>query len=161
MKVSLAYGHGRFSISLNGLQWLWRARWRDRRNRTLISVRGAIAEVHLRRVLIRLKEEGIISEYEEFDRDGHRDFAVVYQANRFLIECKNAEKEKPRKTPGASPITVDFQRTRNQQRGPQYRFYAPDEFHVLAACLWNRTGRWEFVYIATKAEVDPKIRTGG
>jgi hypothetical protein len=47
-------------------------------------------------------------------------------------------------------ITVDFQRTRAPIGHPGLRYYAPDEFHVLAVCLWNRTQQWGFVFVATR-----------
>ncbi len=116
-------------------------------NRCLISVRGAIAEEHLRRILERLQQRKVIETFAQIDRDGYPDFEVRYSGQTFLIECKNVEKAK-RRSP-SERITVDFQRTRNQRLGLERRFYKPDEFHVLAACLWNRTGRWSFVYAPT------------
>ena len=117
-------------------------------NRCLISVRGAIAEEHLRRGLVQLQQQRAIEGFEQMDRDGYPDFEVRFSGQTFLIECKNVEKQKTQ-SPNER-ITVDFQRTRNQRLGPERRFYKPDEFDILAACLWNRTGRWTFVYVATK-----------
>ncbi len=119
-----------------------------RHNRCLIAVRGAIAEEHLRRILDDLQRRNSIEGFEQIDQDGRPDFEVRYSGQTFLIECKNVEKPKTQSRSGR--ITVDFQRTRNQRLGPEHRFYRPDEFHVLAACLWNRIGRWSFVYVATE-----------
>ena len=116
-----------------------------RRNRCHINVRGAVAEYHLFRLLTSYRNDGLIDDFEDFDRNGYPDLAVPYRGRTFLIECKNVEKAKSE----SSRFTVDFQRTRNPIGRPQYRFYTPDEFHILAACLWNRTGRWEFAYVAT------------
>lgn len=119
-----------------------------RHNRCLIGVRGAIAEEHLRRILDGLQQRKVIEAFEQIDRDGYPDFEVLYSGEAFLIECKNVEKAKTQSP--SERITVDFQRTRNQRLGPERRFYKPDEFHVLAACLWNRTGHWSFAYVATE-----------
>lgn len=90
----------------------------------------------------------MIEGFDQMDRDGYPDFEVRYGDQTFLVECKNVEK--PKTQSPSERITVDFQRTRNQRLGPERRFYRPDEFHILAACLWNRTGHWAFVYIATR-----------
>lgn len=114
------------------------------RNRCRIAVRGAIAEAHLLRELRRLQDSGAIESFQDFDRDGYPDVKVVREGKSFLIECKNVE----RKIRGQ--ITVDFQRTRNPIDTKWERYYLPTEFDVLAACLYNRTERWEFRYAATK-----------
>jgi hypothetical protein len=117
----------------------------NQRNRCKIAVRGAVAEAHLNRYLKNLYVQGIIEVFEDFDRDSYPDCSVTFASQTFLIECKNVEKEK---RPG-SPITIDFQRTRNQKDDPSGRFYSPDEFDIVAACLWNRTKEWKFRFAAT------------
>lgn len=116
------------------------------RNRCLIAVRGAVAEEHLRRQLQQLRATNAIDDSEVIDQDGQPDFKVFYRGRSFLIECKNVEKEKKTK----KDVTVDFQRTRNQKNDPGARFYKPEEFDVLAACLWNRTRQWKFAYVSTR-----------
>ncbi len=115
-----------------------------RRNRCKIAVRGAVAEAHLLGVIGELRTTGVITAFEDFDRDGYPDVRIDFEGRGFLVECKNVEKEKR-----AAAVTVDFQRTRNPIGKPWERYYRPSEFDILAACLWNRTGRWEFRYIAT------------
>lgn len=115
----------------------------NNRNRCKIAVRGAIAEAHLIRELTRLKTAGSIDGFEDFDQDGHPDCRVDVNGKSFLVECKNVQ----RGTRG--PITIDFWRTRAPIGRPWERYYATDEFQVVAACLWNRTGNWEFRYAAT------------
>ncbi|HEY1350495.1 MAG TPA: hypothetical protein VGF67_12805 [Ktedonobacteraceae bacterium] len=119
----------------------------NRRNRCKIAVRGAIAEAHLYRYLKDLSDKGLIDAFEDFDQDGHPDCSVTFASHTFLIECKNAEKEQH----PASRITIDFQRTRNQKADPSGRFYSPDEFDIVAACLWNRTREWRFCFAATRS----------
>lgn len=50
-----------------------------------------------------------------------------------------------------SPLSIDFQRTRNsrgsgEDDGKAGRFYKKGEIDVLAACLFNRTLTWEFIF---------------
>lgn len=53
-----------------------------------------------------------------------------------------------------SPITIDFQRTRNSTDGDgdtrRNRFYRVGEIDLVAACLFSRTMEWKFLY--AKAE---------
>lgn len=122
------------------------------RNRCLIAVRGAVAEEHLCRELARLEAKGIIQDFTVKDKDGQPDFTVYYGGQSFEVECKNVEKEKRNKL----DITIDFKRTRNPTGsrnpsvGAEGRFYKPEEFDVLGACLWNRTREWRFAFVATK-----------
>jgi hypothetical protein len=134
----------------------------NRRNRCKIAVRGAIAEAHLIRRLGELQRRGAIGGFEDFDRDGYPDVRVDLSGRSFLVECKNVQKEGLQDTGGRAPprrrgrtpappsITVDFQRTRAPIGHPELRYYAPDEFQVLAACLWNRTQQWDFLIVATR-----------
>jgi hypothetical protein len=129
----------------------------NRRNRCKIAVRGAIAEEYLIRTLRDWKSTGAIVYFEDFDIDGQPDCRVDDVAGRsFTVECKNVEKLKPPKKPPKRPaktpkaITIDFQRTRDPKGVAGARYYLPSEFDVVAACLWNRTGKWEFLFAATK-----------
>jgi hypothetical protein len=115
----------------------------NNRNRCKIAVRGAIAEAHLVRLLRELRARGHIEAFEDFDRDGYPDCSVAYRGRSFLVECKNVRK----RTQG--PISIDFQRTRNPIDRKWERYYLPTEFDVVAACLWNRTSQWDFLFAAT------------
>lgn len=55
----------------------------------------------------------------------------------------------------ASPITIDLQRTRNSTSGDvkRGRYYQVGEIDIIAACLFSRTTRWEFLY-AKAADLD-------
>jgi hypothetical protein len=114
-------------------------------NRTLIAVRGAVAQEHLRRYFEELKNRSLIVDYRAIDEDGKPDFAVNYRGREYLIECKNVQK-----TMRKSEVTVDFMRTRYAKtEGPQGRFYKCSEFQILAACLYNQLGVWKFKFIST------------
>ena len=65
-----------------------------------------------------------------------------------------------------APISIDFQRTRNSrdlkdgsdQRGQRY--YSYKEVDVVAACLFTRTLKWEFVFAAsTDVDCHPQFRS--
>ena len=117
----------------------------QRSNRLFVAVKGGIAQEHLRRKLASLRKAGRIASFESIDRDGQPDFRVIYRGRQFLIECKNV-----RRTLSRREMAIDFMRTRYAAtEGPENRFYRPSEFHILAACLFNQTGRWEFKYIPT------------
>jgi len=116
-----------------------------RNNRLLVAVKGGIAQEHLRRYLQRLAEREEIRDFRQIDQDGMPDFEIIFEGDSYLVECKNVQK-----TMRNSEVTVDFMRTRYAKtQGPEGRFYAPSEFQVLAACLYNQTGRWDFRFIST------------
>ena len=120
----------------------------NRRNRCKIAVRGAIAEAHLIRHLRRLEEAGYIQGFEDFDRDAYPDCRVDYDGRSFFVECKNVQKQK-RQRGETEPVTIDFKRTRNPMANPEARYYGPEEFEIVAACLWNRTRQWVFRFAVT------------
>jgi len=116
-------------------------------NRTMMNLKGAIAQEHLERHLLRLKREGVIEDIGRIDKDGKPDFEISFSGTRLFLECKNVQKEPKGKNKN---ITIDFWKTRYQKTsGPISRFYHEDEFQLLAACLFNRTGKWGFRFIQT------------
>ncbi len=72
------------------------------------------------------------------------------------VECKNVLRR--RLVNGT--IRLDFQRTRASQEDPCSRFYAPEDFDVVAACLHSCTESWEFRYSLTRG-LDPHKRCPG
>jgi hypothetical protein len=72
------------------------------------------------------------------------------------IECKNIL----RSTYADGTFRLDFQRTRASKSDPCSRYYAPEEFDLVAACLHPRTERWEFRYALT-ADLDPHDKCEG
>lgn len=50
------------------------------------------------------------------------------------------------------PLTIDFQRTRNSKSsdGEEQRFYKIGEIDVVAACLFSRTLKWDFIFCHSK-----------
>lgn len=106
------------------------------------AVRGGVAEYHLKEHLRGLAG---ISRVNQIGKDGQPDFEVEYRRSRFRIECKNVLARRQRDLP-----RVDFQKTRAARGFPCSRYYTPDQFHVLAACLHPLSGRWEFRFTSTR-----------
>jgi hypothetical protein len=82
----------------------------------------------------------------QIDVDGQPDVDVTLRTgDRLLVECKNVSPH-----PYADGVPkVEVQKTRSQRDDPAGRFYRPEQFDVVAACLYAITGRWEFRYRAT------------
>jgi hypothetical protein len=118
----------------------------QRNNRLLVAVKGGIAQEHLSRYLKKSVRNKRIKKFGSIDEDGKPDFWVIFNGRKYLLECKNVQKSLRR-----GEMTVDFMRTRYAKTvGPEGRFYKSSEFHILAACLFNQEGRWEFRFIPTR-----------
>jgi hypothetical protein len=113
------------------------------RTRLAVAVRGGVAEHHLQH---HLDSDPDVASAVLIDRDGEPDFdALLTNGRRVLIECKNVS---PNTYADGTP-KVEVQKTRSQKGDPAGRFYKPDQFDVVAACLYAVTGRWEFRFKAT------------
>jgi hypothetical protein len=122
--------------------------------RLKMAVRGWVAEVHLVR---HLRELPTITECLPLEEDGRPDVQVTLAGSRPIrIECKNIL----RRAYADGNLRIDFQRTRAAKGDPCSRYYAPDEFEVVAACLHPRTERWEFLYTLTR-QMEPHNRCPG
>lgn len=117
------------------------------RARLAVAVRGGVAEHHLRG---HLRRDPRVASAELIERDGEPDFDVALtDGRRVLVECKNVS---PNTYADGSP-KVEVQKTRSQRGDPAGRFYRPDQFDVVAACLYAVTGNWEFRFKSTAAMV--------
>jgi hypothetical protein len=113
------------------------------RARLAVAVRGGVAEHHLDR---HLRRDPHVAASELIDHDGEPDFDVtLVDGRRVLVECKNVS---PTTYADGTP-RVEVQKTRSQRDDPAGRFYRPDQFDVLAACMYAVTGVWEFRFKAT------------
>jgi hypothetical protein len=113
------------------------------RARLTVAVRGGVAEHHLSGYL---RHDARVAAAELIDRDGEPDFDVtLVDGRRVLVECKNVS---PNTYADGTP-KVEVQKTRSQRGDPAGRFYRPDQFGVVAACLFAVTGYWEFRFKAT------------
>lgn len=129
--------------------------------RAQVDVKGKLAEYYLFKRLQELEKDGLVKHVEWPDRDGQPDFLVDVRDRTLRIECKNVRSPQAtkggtalRKLPPVAQLVaarVEIQRTRNSMDGTPTRAYRADEFDMLAACLFNVTGRWEFLYVVTRA----------
>lgn len=118
--------------------------------RAQVDVKGRLAELYLSRELDRFKVEGLIQDYFWSDKDGEPDFNIKYLGNEYIIECKNlrsGEEGKYKKDPA---YKVEVQKTRNSKDGSPTRSYPVDHFDILAVCMFNQTGKWNFIYSSAK-----------
>jgi hypothetical protein len=108
------------------------------RSRLSVAVRGGVAEHHLGR---HLRDDPQVASAQLIERDAEPDFDVALpDGRRVLVECKNVS---PNTYADGTP-KVEVQKTRSQRDDPAGRFYRPEQFDVVAACLYPVTGRWEF-----------------
>jgi len=125
--------------------------------RAIIDVKGKLAEYFLEKKLASLKQQGVISSYIWADKDGEPDFVVECRGRQLKIECKNIRSKETFKDPPS--YKVELQKTRNSKDGTNTRGYKKTEFDILAACLFNHTKRWEYLFICTSnLQVRPDAR---
>jgi hypothetical protein len=116
--------------------------------RAQVDVKGKLAELYLFRYLKSLEDKDIIRNLEWRDKDGVPDFAFTHNGKSYQMECKNVRNEVYR-TPEFC-YKVEIQRTRNSKDGSNTRSYRVGYFDILAACTFNQTGKWEFMFIRAK-----------
>jgi len=118
--------------------------------RALVDVRGKLAELYLFRALRSIEEEGIITDLRWSDKDGEPDFFLSYRGRVLSIQCKNIRAGQQYRTgENTGSFKVELQKTRggiDPNTGEKTRLYRPDEFDLVAVCLFNQTGAWEFLY---------------
>ncbi len=126
-----------------------------KRFRALVTLEGAVAEVHLGKQIGELKQKDIITRYEEHDKDGIPDFSIwtPYNSNNeLLIECKNVRNsDEAFRTKGRiTAYKVETQKTRSSTKDKSSRFYGIEQFDILAVCLGKKTDNWkEFLFISS------------
>lgn len=114
--------------------------------RAQADVKGKLAELYFSRLLDGLQARGIVDRYEWFDKDGKPDFVIHAGAKVLVVEVKNIRSGTEKRFAGQLAGIVEIQKTRNgtDAQGNKTRGYRVDHFDLLAACLFNQTGRWEF-----------------
>jgi hypothetical protein len=109
------------------------------------AVRGSVAEEHLVRVLSRLPN---VSDAHRVAGQGEVDVSVRLDGGRPIrIQCKNVL----RQTTRDGLVRLDFQRTRAAKSDPCSRYYSPNDFDVVAACLHAVSERWDFKFAVPNA----------
>ena len=111
------------------------------RMRLEVAVKGGVAEYHLGQLL---QSDQAFSAVTALDQDAQPDFDVRMSDGRaVLVECKNVSPE-----PYANgDFKVEVQKTRATSGDPAGRLYRPEQFDVVAACLYSPTRRWDFRFI--------------
>jgi hypothetical protein len=120
----------------------------EQRGRLKVAVKGGVAEHHLEAVL---RNDPAVASVQQIDQDGPPDFEIVFRdGTNARVECKNASPTVYARPGGPDDAVgdpkVEVQKTRAQKNDPSGRLYAPNQFDVLAACLFATTGRWEFQF---------------
>lgn len=114
------------------------------RMRLEVAVKGGVAEHHLER---QLREDPAVEQVRRLDQDAQPDFDVVLTSGqRLLVECKNVSPERY----ANGDFKVEVQKTRATRDDPAGRLYRPEQFDVVAACLYSPTRQWDFRYMATE-----------
>ncbi|MBM3273310.1 hypothetical protein FJY94_08770 [Candidatus Kaiserbacteria bacterium] len=117
-------------------------------SRLKMAVKGWVAEQHL---FDALRELDGVSECIRLEADGKPDLSLRWKGGvPILIECKNTL----RTTYADGRPKVDFQKTRASKGDPCSRYYRPQDFPVLAACLHAVTESWEFRFALT-SDLEP------
>jgi hypothetical protein len=112
--------------------------------RLKMAVRGWVAEEHLVR---RLGEVPGVEDCVRLEGEGQPDVRLRYRGSRPLeIECKNVLRSRL----ADGTIRVDFQKTRASKGDPCSRFYATEDFDLVAACMHSCTEEWGFRYALTR-----------
>ena len=105
-------------------------------------MRGGVAEHHL---LKTLERDRAVTSVRQVDEDGPPDAEVELRGGpRLRSSARTAKRAKYANGDGR----VEVQKTRASKGDPASRYYKPDQFDVLAVCLWpGRVPR--FVYRST------------
>lgn len=108
--------------------------------RLKMAVRGWVAEEHLVRTLRTVPG---VSACARNDEEGQPDVKVMFTGVPLVVECKNVLRDRN----ASGQARLDFQRTRASKKDPCSRFYGPQDFDVVAACLHAIERVWRFSYV--------------
>lgn len=114
----------------------------ERGFRAQVDVKGKLAEWFLYLHLTELQKQGKIQRVEWRDQDGVPDFLIEIGGKTLQMECKNIRSGRVSR----SGWRIEIQKTRNQIGGGPARGYRADEFDILAACLFNQSGQWKYLF---------------
>lgn len=122
--------------------------------RLKMAVRGWVAETHLGRLLAKVPG---VEECVPIESDAGADLRLRYRGSTPIeIECKNVLRQRM----ADGTMVLDFQRTRASKADPCSRYYRPQDFDLVAACLHSCTEKWEFRYELTR-RMDPHQKCAG
>lgn len=125
-----------------------------RRFRAKVTLEGAVAEVHLGKIVRAAATHGAIARFEEHDQDGYPDFSIWLPGRDqpLRLECKNVRDSDEAYREGGVIVAfkVETQKTRTSAGDPSSRFYGFDQFELLAVCLGKKTRSWtDFSFVRT------------
>jgi len=124
-------------------------------HRARTDVKGKLAEYYLNQYMHKRRDQIGIDSLLWSDATGQPDFIVEIAGKTHKIECKNIRSGDAIFRDGN--FKVEIQKTRNAIAGGPSRGYKFDEFDILAACLFNQTGEWKFLFCSTvNLERQPK-----
>jgi len=118
--------------------------------RAQVDVKGKLPELYLFKYLKHLTDKNLLDGFEWSDKDGLPDFKIIFNGAEYVAECKNLRSGQEgiyKKNPS---YKVEVQKTRNSKDGSNTRSYPVDNFDLLAVCMFNQTGKWDFYFIATE-----------
>lgn len=134
--------------------------------RARADLKGKLAELFMSRHLDGLQRDDVIDRYEWFDQDGVPDFTIWFTDGTMTqLEVKNVRS-------GRGRLRAETQKTRASRGDPMSRYYRVDQFEIIAACLFNAAGLWDYVfartgdllklpdnpdYLATMQPIDPAV----
>ena len=116
-------------------------------HRARTDVKGKLAEYYLNLHIAQIHSLSYVTSYAWSDKTGEPDFIVEIDDKSYRVECKNVRSDK---AVFADAHKVELQKTRNAIAGGPSRGYKLDEFDILATCLFNQSGKWEFLFAPTK-----------
>lgn len=112
--------------------------------RARADLKGKLAELFMSRHLDGLQRDDVIDHYEWFDKDGVPDFTIWFTDGTMTqLEVKNVRS-------GTGPLRAETQKTRASRGDPLSRYYRVDHFEIIAACLFNATGNWDYAFARSK-----------
>lgn len=118
----------------------------ERQRMSVINVKGQLAEYYLNEYLASREADKAIDSFAW--RSESPDFSVVVEGREYTIECKNVRKASGK---GVDSLWVETQRTRGgKKKGEDTRPYRVSDFDVLAVALFNRTGKWDYWFVAAR-----------
>ncbi len=125
----------------------------QKRFRARVTLEGAVAEVQMSKLLLRLKQSKGILDFIELDKDSQPDFEISVKLNGKVkivrLEVKNVRNTNETKGQ-QSYYKVEVQKTRTSNADPSSRYYGTDQFEILAVCLGKKTRNWDqFLFIKT------------
>lgn len=117
-------------------------------HRAKTDVKGKLAEFYLNRQIQDLLARKVIDSVTWSDKDGEPDFLIEVAGEVHRVEVKNVRSGPSPRVYGEE-YRLELQKTRNAIGGGPARSYRTVEFDIIAACLFNQTGQWDYLFVAS------------